>query len=157
MLRNIVATALSIAFCTTLSSAAAIQKERMVSPDGLWEVEPNGKGITVWVSNVTDTVFGEDATDFDYYLGGDHEDPGNMKHFDGPIGSIEHFAKVWKNGDPYTQLVAMENVSMMGSLTAEQAADKAWLCQDMDCPMNQVAEACKGFKLECSEWVRIEL
>lgn len=129
----------------------------MVSPDGLWEISPDGKGITVWVSNVTDTIFGEDAEDFDYYLGGDVENPGNMRHFDGSIQSVEHFAKVFNNGDPDALLIAVENVSMMGGLDAGRAADKAWLCMDLDCPMNRVAEACTKFQAPCSVWERIEL
>ena len=91
MLRSIITSALSLALYTSSSSAASIQKDSMISPDGLWEILPGAKGINVWVSNITDTIWGEDATDFDYYLNGRS---GNMRHVDSAIESVEHFAKL---------------------------------------------------------------
>lgn len=129
----------------------------MVSPDGLWEILPDAKGLLVSVSNITDTIFGEDATDFDYYLGGDTENPGNIRHFDRAIETVETLARVFRSGDQDALLIAMENNSLGGMLSAEKAADKAWLCWDLDCPMNRVAEACKEFQAPCSVWERIEL
>lgn len=64
----------------------------MISPAGLWEILPGARGINVWFSNITDIIWGEDATDFDYYLNGRS---GDIKHFDSAIESVEHFAKVF--------------------------------------------------------------
>jgi hypothetical protein len=154
MLRTTISSALSLAHYTTSSIAASIPKNPMISPTGLWEIEPNAKGITVWFSNITDTIWGEDATGFDYYLNGRH---GNMRHFDGAIESVEHFANVWPGGDADTVLVAFQNYSMGGTLSAERAADKLWLCYELDCPMNRIAEACRDLKVPCIVEERKEL
>ena len=126
----------------------------MISPTGLWEILPGAKGINVWFSNITDTIWGEDATDFDYYLNGRS---GDMKHFDSAIESVEHFARVFPEGDPDTVLIAFHNYSMGGTLSAERAADKQWLCYELDCPMNKIAEACKDLDVPCAVEEREEL
>jgi len=96
----------------------------MISPAGLWEILPGAKGINVWHSNVTINIWGEDATGFNYYLNGR---AGNMRRFDSAIESVEHFAKVFPEGDPNTVLVAFHNYSLSGTLSAQRAADKQWL------------------------------
>ena len=91
MLRNIITSALRLALYTGFSTAASIPTDPMISPTGLWEILPGAKGITVWFSNIADTIWGADATDFDYYLNGRS---GNMRHVDSAIESVEHFAKL---------------------------------------------------------------
>jgi hypothetical protein len=107
MLRNIVAPALSLALYT---NAAVIPQDHLASQAGLWEILPGAEGITVWFSNITDTIYGQDATDFDYYLIGDS---GNMRSFDAAIESVEHFAKVFPRGDVDTVLIAFSTYSIL--------------------------------------------
>jgi hypothetical protein len=151
MLRTILAPALSLALYTT---AAVIPQAHLASQAGLWEISPGAEGITVWFSNITDTIYGQDATDFDCYLIGDS---GNMRAFDAAIESVEHFAKVFPGGDALSVLMAFSNYSMLGILSAEEAADKEQLCRELDCPMSEIAEACEGVEALCSVWERIEL
>lgn len=126
----------------------------MISPAGLWEILPGAKGINVWFSNITDTIWGEDAADFDYYLNGRS---GDMRHFNSAIESVEHFAKVFPEGGPDTVLVGFHNYSMSGTLSAERAADKQWLCYEFEHPMNKIAEACKDLDVPCAVEERREL
>jgi hypothetical protein len=107
MLRNILAPALSLALYT---NAAVIPQDHLASQAGLWEILPGAEGITVWFSNITDTIYGQDATDFDYYLIGDS---GNMRSFDAAIESVEHFAKVFPGGDADTVLIAFSTYSIL--------------------------------------------
>lgn len=46
---------------------------------------------------------------------------------------------------------------MDGTLSAERAADKQWLCYELDCPMNKIAEACKDLDVPCLVYERAEL
>lgn len=154
MLLNAITSALALAIYTGSSNAAAIAQDQMISPAGLWEILPGAKGITVWFSNITDTIWGEDATGFDYYLNGRS---GNLRHFDSAIESVEHFANIWPDGEADALLIAFHNYSMGGTLSAERAADKEWLCRELDCPMNKIAEACKDLEVPCVEWERAEL
>jgi hypothetical protein len=154
MLRNTITSALSLGLLTTSSTAASIPQNSVISPTGIWEILPGAKGINVWFSNITDSIWGEDATDFDYYLNGRSSD---MRHFDSAIESVEHFAKVFPEGDPDTVLIAFHNYSMSGTLSAERAADKRWLCYELDCPMNKIAEACKDLDVPCAVEGREEL
>lgn len=126
----------------------------MISPAGLWKISPGAKDITVWFSNITDTIWGEDATNFDYVLNGNS---GNMQHFESAIESVQYFARVWLDGDASTLLVAFHNYSLSGTLSAEQAADKQWLCYELGCPMNRIAEVCKDLDAPCPTWERAEL
>lgn len=41
-----------------------------VDLQSLYSEGPDGFGINIWISNLTSTVFSEDATDFDYHLAG---------------------------------------------------------------------------------------
>lgn len=154
MLRSTITSALSLALYTSSSTAASIPQNPMISPAGLWEILPGAKGINVWFSNITDTIWGEDVTDFDYYLNGRD---GNLRHFESAIESVEHFAKVFSEGGPDTVLVAFHNYSVGGTLSAERAADKQWLCYELDCPMNKIAEACKDLDVPCLVYERAEL
>ena len=154
MLRNIITSTLSLAFYTATSTSTSIPQDPMISPAGLWEILPGAKGINVWFSNITDTIWGEDATGFDYYLNGRS---GDMRHFDSAIESVEQFAKVFPDGDPDTVLIAFHNYSMGGTLSAERAADKEWLCYELDCPMNKIAEACRDLDVPCAAEGREEL
>jgi hypothetical protein len=151
MLRTILASTLGLAL---YANASVIPQAHLASQAGLWEISPGAEGITVWFSNITDTIYGQDATDFDYYLVG-HS--GNMRAFDAAIESVEHFAKVFPGGDADVVLIAFLNHSMLGMLSAEEAADKEWLCRELDCQMNEVAEACEGVEAPCSVWERVEL
>lgn len=154
MLRNTITSALSLALSTLPPTAASIPQNPMISPAGLWEILPGAKGINVWFSNITNTIWGEDATGFDYYFNGRS---GNMRHFDSAIESVGHFANVFPDGDPDTVLIAFHNYSMGGTLSAERAADKQWLCYELDCPMNKVAEVCKVLDVPCVKEGREEL
>jgi hypothetical protein len=145
MLRNILFPALGLALCT---NASVSSQDQMASPAGLWEIAPGAESITVWFSNITDTIYGQFATNFDSESLGD----GNVRDFDAAIESVEHFAKVFAEGDADAVLVAFSNHSMLGRLSAEEAANKEWLCRELDCPMNQVAEACEGVGAPCSVW-----
>jgi hypothetical protein len=146
MLCNTIISTLSLALYTASSTATSIPQDPMISPAGFWEILPDAKGINVWFSNITDTIWGEDATDFDYYLNGRS---GDIRHFDSAIESVEHFAEVFPDSDPDTVLIAFHNYSMGGTLSAERAADKQWLCYELDCPMNKIAEACKDLDVPC--------
>jgi class 3 adenylate cyclase len=150
MLRNILAPALGLALRT---NAALTAQDQMASPAGLWEISPGAENITVWFSNITDTIYSQDATNFDYQLLGD----GKMRDFDAAIESVEHFAQVFAGGDADAVLVAFSNHSMLGRLSAEEAANKEWLCRELDCLMNKVAEACEDVEAPCSVRERIKL
>jgi hypothetical protein len=150
MLRNILAPVLGLALGT---NAAVNARDQIASPAGLWEISPDAEGITVWFSNITDTIYGQDATNFDCELMGD----GNMRDFDAAFESVEHFAKVFAEGDAGAVLVTFSNHSMIGTLRAEEAADKEWFCRELDCPMNKVAEACEGVEAPCTGRERMKL
>jgi hypothetical protein len=154
MLRHTIISALGLSLYTSSSTASSIPQHPMISPAGLWEILPDAKGINVWFSNIMDTIWGEDATDFDYYLNGRS---GDIRHFDSAIESVEHFAKVFPEGDPDTVLIAFHNYSMSGTLSTERAADKQWLCYELDCPMNRIAEACRDLGAPCVMEEREEL
>jgi hypothetical protein len=154
MFRNTITSTLSLVLYAAISTAASIPPKPMSSPADLWEILPGATGINVWFSNITDTIWGEDATDFDYYLNGRS---GDMRHFDSAIESVEHFAKVFPESDPDAVLVAFHNYSMSGTLSAERAVDQRWLCYELDCPMNKIAEACEDLDVPCSVEERAEL
>jgi len=80
-----------------------------------------------------------------------------MRHLDAAIDSAEYFDRVWPDGDAFTLLVAFHNCSTGGTLSAEPAADKQWLCYELDCTMNKIAEACRDLDVQCTVWSREEL
>jgi len=105
------------------------------TPTGLYEEAPQGQGKFYWLSNVTDTIFGEDATGFDYHMSLDHP---------GSIESIETYAEAFASGDPETLLLAFVNATASGTVTPEQGSNKTWLCNDLGVSMASQAEACQG-------------
>lgn len=105
------------------------------TPRALYEPAHQGQGTYYWLSQVTDTIFGEDATGFDYHMSLDDR---------GSIESIEAYAEAYASGDQDALLLAFVNATASGTVTAEQGSNKTWLCNNIGSSMASQAEACQG-------------
>jgi hypothetical protein len=104
--------------------------------------------VTIYLSDVTDTIFGENTENYDYIV---HSDQ------DRAIESAHQFANAWTNGDEHDILVAFHNATMQGYMTPGQAADNQWLCTELYTSMQSQVEECKGIqKRDTPESVIIE-
>lgn len=109
--------------------------------------ELHDRSITVWLSTINATIFGVEAEDFDYVLGGPEGVPE-------AIETAEHFAAVYHTGTPEEVLVAFLNATTGGATPVERVRpvfDREWLCWDLSCPMNEGAKACEGIEIDCWE------
>ena len=93
--------------------------------------------VTVYLSHVTDTIFGENTENYDYIVHSDQDKATESAH---------QFANAWTNGDQHDILVAFHNATMQGHMTPEQAADNEWLCRELYTSMQSQVEECKGFQ-----------
>lgn len=105
------------------------------APANLYEDAPNAQGKFYWLSSVNDTIFGEDATGFDYHMS--LEDPGSIE-------SIETYAEAFTTGDQAALLLAFVNATASGTVTPEQGSNRTWLCNDLGSRMARQAQVCQG-------------
>lgn len=134
---SIASVLVGLALSRHMLGANAMPATPVASPV-LYEDAPRGQGVYIWVSNITDAIYGEDATNFDYQILGDTA---------GAIESIESFAAAYSTGDADATLVAFLNATMGGTMTAEQATNQEWLCGELSGNMASTVEACGGVTL----------
>jgi hypothetical protein len=109
----------------------------------LYETFPDYDGVTIYFSNLNDTIFGEDAESFDYHVARD-------KHLS--IESIEHLAKIQYSEDAHSVLLAVTNATLLGMVTAEQGTNNTWLCNELGPDMARHSVACDGINIVPSAW-----
>lgn len=76
----------------------------------------------ILISGTNSTIFGQDATDYDYYLTGSSLAANE---------AVDKLASAVSTGTEHDILVAFLNSTMAGTMTAEQAGDDAWKCQEL--------------------------
>lgn len=108
----------------------------------VFEVGPDGTGSFGWMSHVTDSIFGQDATDYDYQL---------ISNVSGAAESMQAFAAAYSTGSEKDILVSFLNATMFGEMTEEQAADQQWLCQELEDDMAAAVNSCKDIPRPVSE------
>jgi hypothetical protein len=92
---------------------------------------------SIFLSTVTDTIFGQDTDNYDYIV---HSDS------DRAIEASHQFADAWVSGNQHDILVAFRNATRQGYLTSEQASDKEWLCNELYSSMRSHVEECSGIE-----------
>ncbi|KAG9557282.1 hypothetical protein KCU71_g6726, partial [Aureobasidium melanogenum] len=119
------------------ASAMPLNSSTATSP--LYDSGPDNYGVYIWILNVTSTVFGQDATNFDYHLAGESA-PG--------VEAVHSFAAAFNaNNDDEAILTTFLNATMAGTMTAEQAANRTWLCQELSGDMASTTQSCDGVDL----------
>ncbi|KAL6411884.1 hypothetical protein AUP68_04263 [Ilyonectria robusta] len=97
-------------------------------------VSPNFEDI--YLSKVTDKIFGQDATHYDYIVIESEKDLA--------IAAAHQYAAAWTSGDDDQILVAFVNATMAGHMKEEQASDNNWLCGELDSVMLPHVSKCAG-------------
>ena len=98
---------------------------------------------TIYLSHVTDTIFGEDTENYNYIA---HSDS------DRAIEASQQFADAWASKNQHEILVAFHNATMQGYMTSEQAADQEWLCDELYDLMRSRVDECKGIEKRDTTW-----
>ena len=104
--------------------------------------------LIVWASKVAPTIFGDDAEDYDYEMVAPDEKTAAQM-----LESAKSYVAAVLSGDEDTLLTAFLNMTHMGSMTAEQAADSKWKCGELRPSQRDHVKACepyKGMKLASS-------
>ena len=101
----------------------------------LYRRDGANNAVGIYISNVTDTIFGQDAHDYDFIV---HPEP------EGAVEAVHLFDAAWATGDESKILVAFLNVTMFGTMTPAQAADTTWLCGELDDTMKPNVNECAG-------------
>ncbi|KAM0420471.1 hypothetical protein ACHAPT_011764 [Fusarium lateritium] len=78
----------------------------------------------IYISKVTDKIFGQDATHYDFSVIGSEKDLA--------IAAVHEYAAACDGGDEGKILVTFVNATMAGHMKYEQADDAAWLCGELD-------------------------
>ncbi|KAJ3541424.1 hypothetical protein NM208_g4625 [Fusarium decemcellulare] len=89
---------------------------------------------TIYISKVTDQIFGQDATHYDYSIIESEKDLA--------IAALHQFAAAYINGAPSNNIiVTFVNATMAGHMQQDQARNMTWLCGELDNDMlPQVSE-----------------
>ena len=118
----------------------------VATESGLFLRAPDGP-TSIFLSKVTDTIFGQDTDNYDYIA---HSDS------DRAIEASHQFAAAWASGNQHDILVTFHNATMQGYMTSEQAADKEWLCNELYGSMHSYVEECKWIEKRDTTWTDIE-
>ncbi|KAF2719355.1 hypothetical protein K431DRAFT_296092 [Polychaeton citri CBS 116435] len=124
---------------------AAPVSEPVVRP--VYELDPDNLSLFGWFSHVNDTIFGEDASDYDYRLGSD--DPSGLI---AAADSMEAYSAACATGDVMAIAVSFLNASTFGSVTVEEAADRDWLCRELNDDMAAEVGFCDGVYRASIPW-----
>ena len=98
---------------------------------------------SIFLSKVTDTIFGQDTDNYDYIV---HSDS------DRAIEASHQFSAAWASGNQHDILVTFHNATMQGFMTSEQASDKEWLCNELYSSMRSHVEECNGIEKRDTIW-----
>ena len=133
---------------TTAALVAVHAIPTAVTPEsGLFLRSADGP-TSIFLSKVTDTIFGEDTDNYDYIMNSDS---------DRAIEASQQFSDAWASGNQHDILVAFHNATMQGYMTSEQAADQEWLCGELYGLMRSQIDECKEIeKRDTTEVVDIE-
>jgi len=97
-------------------------------------------GTFIWISKVAPSVFGDDASAYDYYL---HSDATAAKEavqaYAEAVAAKEHESKI---------LNSFLNATLAGTMSAEQAADDAWKCLELPNSISSAVLTCEGVAAE---------
>ncbi|EMC99369.1 hypothetical protein BAUCODRAFT_120638 [Baudoinia panamericana UAMH 10762] len=102
---------------------------------------PGGSGTMFWLSSISQTILGEDATDFDHFL---------YPSSDMAIEAMDTYSATFDYGSEDELVVAFLNTTMAGTMTAEQAADTDSKCQELSGNMASLVTACSNNSLPIS-------
>ena len=119
----------------------------MTAESGLFLRAADGS-TSIFLSAVTDTIFGQETDNYDYIVYSDS---------DRAIEASQQFSDAWASGKERDILVAFHNATMQGYLTAEQASDEEWLCNELYSSMHSYVDECNGIeKRDTNEGIDIE-
>jgi hypothetical protein len=121
-----------LAFFGSASLALALPT---VATSSLYAADPNAAGTFLWLSNVSPTIFGQDATRFDYYL---------YSPSASAADAVDQYAKTMAVGTEDDIVTAFLNATMAGTLSNEQAADAAWKCLELGELMASKVASCQA-------------
>jgi hypothetical protein len=129
----------SISTLLTLSSvliqngALAAPVSTSVQSTKLDTSDVNAAGQIISISAVNETIFGQDSTRFDYFLTG---------HSLAATESVATLASAINTGTEHDIVLAFLNSTMAGTMTAAQAADDTWKCQELSDNMAYTVSIC---------------
>ncbi|KAF7554784.1 hypothetical protein G7Z17_g2667 [Cylindrodendrum hubeiense] len=92
----------------------------------------------IYISNVTDKIFGQDSTKFDYIVIRSEKDLA--------ISATNQYAAAWTAGRDDETFVAFINATMAGHMEEDQASDISWLCGELDNAMLPHVSKCANVK-----------
>lgn len=101
----------------------------------LFEHDENQNITIVYIFSVTDTVFGQAATNYDFLV---------YPKLENSVEAIHKFKAAWDSGNELNILTIFINTTMYGTMTGNQAADRNWLCNQLDDSMLENVGACFG-------------
>ncbi|KAI5210960.1 hypothetical protein E4T42_03923 [Aureobasidium subglaciale] len=142
---SVAGVAIGIALYNQIPVAAALPVEG-ASPS-LYETSSDTPGAFIYLSNVSPTIFGAPATDFDYHVS---PEPALA------IEAIQGYASAVSSGVTDDVLTAFLNVTMAGTMTADQAADLNWKCNELSGDMAASVDACAQYSTVQERSVDIE-
>jgi hypothetical protein len=103
------------------------------SPKVFYELAPEGFGTFIYPSKVAATIFGADATDFDYHLASESN---------AAIEALAAYTTAHASGDESQILITFLNTTGAGLLNDNQANNLTYLCNELSGSMASHVSLC---------------
>ncbi|KAK6008306.1 hypothetical protein QM012_000209 [Aureobasidium pullulans] len=142
---SVAGVAIGIALYNQLPGARALPTAG-VGPS-LFQESSEVPGAFIYLSSVSPTIFGAPATDFDYHVS---PEPAMA------IEAIQSYVSAVSSAVTDDVLTTFLNVTMAGTMTAEQAVDLHWKCNELSGDMAASVDSCASFNTVDKRAVDIE-
>ncbi|KAL2061897.1 hypothetical protein VTL71DRAFT_7275 [Oculimacula yallundae] len=128
---SVVCVAVGIALSNSIMRPASALPT--VRSTALFEPAPGDFGTYLYPSRVAATIFGVDATEFDYHLASDST---------AATEALAAYSAAYTSGEESRILVTFLNVTGAGTLTESQATDLKFLCGELSGDMATQVSSC---------------
>ncbi|CAD0084612.1 unnamed protein product [Aureobasidium vineae] len=142
---SVAGVAIGIALYNQIPGATALPADTV--PPCYSREAPGIPRAFIYLSNDLTTVFGAPATDFDYHVS---PEPSLA------IEAIQSYASAVASAATDDVLTAFLNVTMAGTMTAEQTTDVHWICNELSGDMAANVDSCAAFNAVNERSVDVE-
>jgi len=119
-------------FAGLLSTGAALP----TSLSALTSVDAAADGTYIWISKVTPVIFGEDSTNYDYFLFSSESTAAKE--------AVHAYSQAFATGDEDRIVTSFLNATMSGTLVNDQAQNTEWKCSELSSTMRAAVSSCQA-------------
>jgi len=105
------------------------------SPTTLTSIDAAADGTYIWISKVAPVIFGEDSTNYDYFLFSSAATAAKE--------AVNAYSQAVASGDEDQIITSFLNATMSGTLDGDKAQNTEWKCSELSSTMQAAVSSCQ--------------